>query len=192
MEERLMALEDRMEKVCAVLQNMLDKIAAMDDEIDATAKLVNDDLIGGITNLYNTRKRQSGIEEMSSKYGPMMGPYKDFYSEISNGADIYEKLYDELEEFKQSAEGIDDAAVDAEVQRLADILKSKFEKIKGLGGQPEAAPLAVEVEVASGEPAEEKAEDAKEEMKEEVPEDKFAAHMEKIKRMRGKAPEIRF
>ena len=130
-EDQIQFMEN-IKPIVTVMQQMLDKIALMDEELDSLTKLVNEEIIGGITNLYNSKCRLSGISELQAKYGELMGPYKDFYSELTDGSDIYEKLYDELEEFKSSAEDIDDAAVDAKIRELADILKSKFDKIKGL------------------------------------------------------------
>lgn len=168
-------LEEKLEPIVTVLKQMLDKMAAMDDEIDGLEKLVNEEIIGGITNLYNTKERLSGISGLSSKYGELMGPYKDFYSEMTDGADLYEKLYDELEEFKASAESVDDAAIDAKVQELASILKSKFEKVQGLG-KPQ---MEVEIEV---------------EKKPEAMEEKPSGDdlIEKIRKMKAKAGDVKF
>lgn len=139
-------LSECLDPIVTVIQQMLDKMGMMDEEIDSLTKLVNEEIIGGITNLYKSKERMSGISSLSEKYGNLMGPYKDFYSEMTDGSDIYEKLYDELEEFKSTAETADDAAVDAKVQELADMLKSKFDKVSSMG-KKEEAPVAVEVEI---------------------------------------------
>lgn len=162
---------EALDPVVTVIKQMLDKMGAMDEEIDKLSQLVNEEILGGITNLYKTKERQGGISSLSEKYGSLMGPYKDFYSEMTDGADLYEKLYDELDEFKASAEEVDDAAVDAKVAELAEILKNKFEKVKGLSG-PE-----VEVEVKT-----------EEEPKEEEKEDPFA----KIRAMKARVGDKMF
>jgi uncharacterized protein YukE len=167
-------LSECLEPIIAVVQQMLDKIGMMDEEIDSLSKLVNEELIGGITNLYKSKERMSGISSMSEKYGELMGPYKDFYSEMTDGSDIYEKLYDELEEFKSTAETADDASVDAKVQELANMLKSKFEKVSGMGKKDE--PVAVEVEVEKSEP-------------EPNPQEEMLA---KIRRMKAKSGDVKF
>lgn len=169
-------LDEKLEPIVTVIKQMLDKMAGMDDEIDGLEKLVNEEIIGGITNLYNTKERLSGISSLTEKYGSLMGPYKDFYSEMTDGADIYEKLYEELEEFKKSAENVDDAQIDAKVQELANVLKSKFEKVQGLG-KPD---MAVEIEV------EKKPEEAVEEKSD------GDALIEKIRKMKAKAGDVKF
>jgi DNA repair ATPase RecN len=138
---------ETLQPIVTVIQQMLDKMSAMDEEIDSLAKLVNEEIIGGITTLYKSKQRMSCITDLQGKYGELMGPYKDFYTEITDGDDIYEKLYEELEEYKEASEDgeVDDAKIDEKVKELAEILKSKFNKIKGLG---------VSVEVSKEEPKE--------------------------------------
>ena len=142
-EDQIQFMEN-IKPIVTVMQQMLDKIAAMDDELDALNKLVNEEIIGGITNLYNSKQRLSGISDLQAKYGELMGQYKDFYSEMTDGSDIYEKLYDELEEYKAGSDGADDAAIESRVKELSDILKAKFDKIKGLGNEDHGV-VAVEV-----------------------------------------------
>lgn len=139
-------IQQALEPIVTVIQQILDKQAAMDDELDALCKLVNEEILGGITSLYKTHERASGISSLSEKYGPIMGKYKDFYSEMSDGKDIYEALWDELEELKSSTENLDDSAVDAKVQELADLLKTKFEKVRGMKGDEPEVSIEVEVE----------------------------------------------
>lgn len=144
-------IQQALEPIVTVIKQMLDKIGAMDEEIDGLAKLVNEEIIGGITNLYNTKERMSGISSLSEKYGSLMGPYKDFYSEMTDGKDVYEALYDELDEFKKTAESVDDAQVDAKVAELANLLKGKFEKVRGMSGPQ----MEVEIEVEKKDETEE-------------------------------------
>lgn len=167
-------LDEELEPVITVIKNILDKITAMDDELDGLAKVVNEEILGGITNLYNTHERFSGISSLSEKYGSLMGPYKDFYSELTNGKDIYEDLYEELEKFKKSAEEVDDSAVDSKVQELSNMLKAKFEKVRGMS-IGEEKPVEVEVEI---------------EKTAEAP--KADELIEKIRKMKSKAGDVKF
>jgi hypothetical protein len=164
-------LAESIEPLVSVVQNILDKLAGMDDELDALGKVVNEEIIGGITNLYKSKERLSGISELSSKYGEVMGPYKDFYSEMTDGSDIFEKLYDELEDFKASGD-TDDAAIDAKVRELSEMLKAKYEKIKGMGVEEkpteEAPAAAIEIEI-------------------EKPTDGIEGVLEKVRGMKSKA-----
>ena len=136
-------IAEALEPVITVVKQMIAKQAAMDEELDSLAKLVQEEILDGIENLYKTKERMGGISSLSSKYGEMFGPYKDFYSELSDGSDIYEKLYDELDELKKGKESWSDEDESSEIGKIAEMLKSKFEKIKGMG----SSPVAVEVEV---------------------------------------------
>lgn len=157
-----------LEPIVAVMKQMLDKIAAMDEEIDALSKLVNEEIIGGITNLYNSKQRMSGVGCLQEKYGKLMGPYKDFYSDLTNGHDMYEELYDELDEVKKSAEDWNDEREAEYVSSLVDELKSRLDKMNGHVsalktsslesgsiGDGEKKPAAVEISVSkmSGAPS---------------------------------------
>ena len=150
----------QLQPIITVIQQMLDKIEAMDNEIDSLSKLVNEEIIGGITNLYNSKQRMSGISCLQEKYGKIMGPYKDFYSDLTDGHDVYEELYDELDEVKKSAEDWNDEREASYVNSLIDELKSRLDKMNGhisalksplsLGGEEgSATPEAVEISVSS-------------------------------------------
>lgn len=162
---------EALEPIIAVVKQIIDKQAAIDEEVDSLAKLVQEEIIGGIENLYKTKERLGGISNLSSKYGELFGPYKDFYSELTDGSDIYEKLYDELDELKKSKEDWSDEDEGSEISKIAEMLKGKFEKIKGMG----SSPVAVEVEV--------------EKQPEETAEEKLR---NKIRKMKENAKDVRF
>ncbi len=148
-------ISEHLEPIITVLKQVIQKQAAMDEEVDSLAKLVQEDILGGIEELHQSKQRLGGISSLSSKYGELFGPYSDFYSELTDGSDIYEKLYDELDELKKSKEDWSDEDESSEINKLAEMLKGKFEKIKGMG-----KPAAIEVEVeTTSAPVEESAED---------------------------------
>lgn len=122
---------NQLQPIITVMKQMLDKMAAMDEEIDALSKLVNEEIIGGITNLYNSKQRISGVSSLQEKYGKLMGPYKDFYSDLTDGHDVYEELYDDLDEVKKSTEDWSDEREAEYVNSLIDQLKSRLEKMNG-------------------------------------------------------------
>ena len=143
-------LSEALEPLIAVVKQIINKQAAMDEELDALSKLVNEEIIGGITNLYKTEERLHGISDLSTKYGEKFGPYNDFYKELSNGADPMEKLYEELEERKSSKEDWKDEDEAGTVDELVKELASRFDRFKGI-----AAPKATEIEIeVSSEPKE--------------------------------------
>lgn len=141
-------ISEALDPVITVIKQVIEKQAAMDEELDSLAKLVQEEILGGIENLYRTKERLGGISALSSKYKDQFDPYKDFYSELTEGSDIYEKLYDELDELKKGKESWSDEDEGSEISKIAEMLKSKFEKIKGMGGQPATA---IEVEISKEE-----------------------------------------
>jgi len=171
----------QLDPIITVIKQILDKMASMDEEIDALKKLVNEEIIGGITNLYNSKQRMSGISSMSEKYGEIVSPYKDFYGELSGGRDIFEELYNDLDEMKSKSEDWSDEKEAARVQQLADELKGRLERMAKigtsvLGGSSEAMPeTSVELEVET--PKEEKG---------------SSDLVDKIRRMKSKAGDVRF
>ncbi len=164
-------IREALEPIIAVVKQIIDKQAMIDEEVDSLAKLVQEEIIGGIENLYKTKERLSGISNLSSKYGELFGPYKDFYSELTDGSDIYEKLYDELDELKKGKEDWSDEDESSEISKIAEILKGKFEKIKGMG-KP-AVEVEVEVEKQPEETAEEKLRNKIRKMKENAKDVRF-------------------
>jgi len=165
---------EMLEPIKKVIQQMLDKIAAMDDEIDALSKLVNEEIIGGVTKLYNEKSRMEGISGLSSKYADKFGPYSDFYKELS-GKDIFDALYDEIDERKKATPDWDDEHELSTIEELTGELKNRLEKFKSIPGV-----VSVEATVNKMEkPEEEKAPELN-------PEDeKKKAYLEKLRRMKN-------
>lgn len=147
-------ISEALDPVISVVKQLIQKQAAMDEELDSLAKLVQEEILDGIENLYKSKERLGGISNLSSKYGELFGPYSDFYSELTDGSDVYEKLYDELDEMKKSKEDWSDEDESSEISKLAEMLKGKFEKIKGMG-----KPAAIEVEVETTSVPQDSAED---------------------------------
>jgi hypothetical protein len=131
----------QLEPLVKVIEMLCDKFEALEERVEALDKLVTEEIIGGITTLYNEKSRLSGISGITEKYKDKFDPYKDFYSEVAGG-DLYEKLYDEIQSMKEGREDWNDEEEGAKVGELAEMLGGKFNKIKGIG-----APTAVEVEI---------------------------------------------
>lgn len=161
-------LNETIEPLITVIKEILNKQAAMDEELDGLHKLVVEELIGGITDMYHQEERIKGIGSLSSKYGEKFSPFGDFYKELSGGSDIMEKLYEELQERKSSKEDWSDSDEESTIEELLNELTSRHERIKGL-----TAPKATEVEVVV----------EKEEPKEE-PKDEMEALREKVRKMK--------
>jgi len=138
---------EQLAPIIKVLEMVIDKFEALEERVECLDKLVTEEIIGGITKLYNEKSRAGGISSMMDKYKDKFDPYKDFYGEMTDGSDLYEKLFDEINEMKGSNPEWNDEVEGSKVGELADILKSKFEKVKGMG-----APVEASIEVAKIEP----------------------------------------
>jgi len=99
----------------------------------ALSKLVTDDLIGGIHNMYKAKMKGDRIEMLKSKYGEMLQPHLDALSEIAPG-DHWGNLHD-------LSEGMDDEALDGHMKALAGGLKDKLDRVRGVG-----SPVVAKVE----------------------------------------------
>ena len=88
--------------------------------------------------------RVEGIKGLKGKYADLFGPHEGAFQELY-GADVYEKLFDMIEELK-GGEGFTDELGDGKIKEIAAQLQEKLSKVKG----PEAAA----VEVATEEPKE--------------------------------------
>lgn len=138
---------EQLAPIIKVLEMVIDKFEALEERVECLDKLVTEEIIGGITKLYNEKSRAGGISSMMEKYKDKFDPYKDFYGEMTDGSDLYEKLFDEISEMKGSTPDWNDDVEGSKVGELADFLKSKFEKVKGMG-----EPVAASIEVAKIEP----------------------------------------
>ena len=138
---------EQLAPIIKVLEMVIDKFEALEERVECLDKLVTEEIIGGITKLYNEKSRAGGISSMMDKYKDKFDPYKDFYGEMTDGSDLYEKLFDEISEMKGSTPDWNDEVEGSKVGELAEVLKSKFEKVKGMG-----APVAASIEVSKIEP----------------------------------------
>jgi hypothetical protein len=174
----------QLEPIITVIKQILDKMTAMDEELDSLSKLVNEEIIGGITNLYNSKQRMSGISSLSEKYGEKVSPYKDFYGELSGGSDIFEALYNDLDEMKSQTADWSDEKEAARVEQLADELKSRLERMSSIGSKV----LGGSTGSTEGEP------DSSVEIAVEAPKEEKGSSdlVDKIKRMKSKAGDVRF
>ena len=105
-----------------------------------------EELFGGIEKLYSENQRKQGVGGIREKYGELFEPHREVMSELDPDTDVYERIYDLLDQM----EG-DDGAKDEAVRGFAGSLAEKIAKIKGVpveGG-------AVEVTKVTAEPIEE-------------------------------------
>jgi len=167
---------EMLDPVVKVFEYLADQVKKLEEKVASLESLVVDEIIGGVTKLYKTNMRTKGIEDLKGKYGDVFEPMKGDLEALEVG-DIYEKLMDVLEDL-QGADGYTDEVGDAKIKEIAGLLKSKFDKIKGIKEEGEA-PAAVEVTtvgVTEGEP------EAETEAVEADPVDETKAMIERMKK----------
>lgn len=149
------AAQDRkmLEALVSALEIVIDEVENLRHCVDDLEHKVNDEIIGGVTNLYNENLRLDGIAGLKAKYGEQIGPFEGVFQALADdpNADIYSKLYDKLQELK-SGEGYTE---ESEGKYVSDLL----ERLKAAAPKP-AAVEVVQVE-KSVEPSEEEALTAK-------------------------------
>ena len=141
------ACEEKFAAVAGILEQIIAKVDASEQRLQKLEGLVQDEIIGGITKLYDENMRFENIEGLRAKHGPMFEgmeePFKDLYD-----SDLWEKLQDLLDELK-AGEGYTDEMGDSKIKEIAEQLKTKLAKLKGENGQK---PEAVAVEVTKAVP----------------------------------------
>lgn len=149
------------EGIIKAIQVIAQKIDEIEGNHNALSKIVTEDLIGGIHNLYKANLRNGRIESLKTKYGESLGPHFSALGELNPDADLWGTLAD-------STGDMDDAALETHIKGLSDALGSKFAKIRGehpgatevkevkVEGEPVSTEVKGEKEVASQEKPKEK------------------------------------
>lgn len=156
-------------KVVEILLNVVD---TLDQRLSKLEGVVMDDLIGGIDSLYKGNLRAKGVDGMRGKYAELFAPHADALKELSPDEDIFDKLYDLVEQAKTGTEGWDDTKESEMASGLASGIAEKIAKIRGDKPAADAAPVGgagVTVEKVTASP---------------VPEGADAALMDRIKKMK--------
>jgi len=159
-----------LEPIVKAIELMIDKFEMLEERVEALDKLVTDEIIGGITTLYNEKSRMCGISDMQNKYKDMADPYQDFYKEYSNGS-LYDDLYDEISKLKQETPEWNDEAESGKVSELLDMVRQKKEKLSGMGGAPDGVAIEVKTETE--------------------PSDKQGELVDRIRKMRSASPNVK-
>lgn len=125
------------------LEYLIQKVEQLETKLCGVEKVVMDDIIGGITNLYDENihaQKKSGI---MSKYGEKFKPFEGAIKELYPNEDLYEQLLEELEELRKG-EGYTEELEGSHVDGIASKLKEKFGKVT-----ESMAPKAAAVEVTT-------------------------------------------
>lgn len=117
-----------LEEAVELLQGLYKQI---DEKVDLVVSFIQDGLIGPIEEENERGRRMNGIKDLSDKYGERFGQYKDFYGSIADGRDIFEALFDHLEDAKGKEPEWNEDRMGAILDELESGLKSKMEGVKG-------------------------------------------------------------
>lgn len=143
-----------LEPIVQALELIADRLDQLEEKQGLLEKIVMDDIIGNISSAYKDSERLLGIDDLKKSYGSMFDPYSSAYKVLidDEGADIYEKLYDVLDELKEE-EGYSDELKDSKIKELAEALKQKVSSLKSISLPEEKPAEAAEVKIeAAGEP----------------------------------------
>ena len=133
--------QDPMAAIASVFELFASKLESLEERQTKLESVVVDEIIGGISNLYNDNMRVEGIKGLKGKYADLFGPHEGAFQELYGG-DVYEKLFDMIEELK-GGEGFTDELGDSKIKEIAGQLQEKLSKVKG---SPEAAAVEIKTE----------------------------------------------
>lgn len=132
-------MDDSNEAIANILEAIVERIENLE-------KAVYDELIGGVRSLYDTNRRKMGIEGLRGKYGKDFDPYQESFSAMQGGADLYDRLFDQIEKLRGDAgDGWNDEAEGGAIGQILETLK------KHLAGKAGEAPeIEIEAEGPEG------------------------------------------
>lgn len=133
-------------------------IGPLQEQVELLTQIVDDEIIGGVTTLYESQQKMSEIQRLQEQYGGddmFNSDMQDFYKtataggESPDGLDLFDKLHEEISGAKSSTPDWSDGMEAPLVQSLHAGLKDKMGKLRGNAG---AAPVAVETTKVEAEP----------------------------------------
>lgn len=142
----------------AMLEPLIQAIQYLNEKVEKLEKLVIDDLIGGITGLYKDNQRTTGIAGLKERYGATLDPIAPHFGTMFGGKDLYEKLYETLEELKEQ-DGFDEGGavngIAGEIQKVIDSIRGIEAKQESGETKPEGEGAGVSVTKVEAIPVEE-------------------------------------
>ena len=120
-------------------------------KLDLLCEVVDDEIIGGVTQLAAQREKMAQIEALKTNYGEQFPEeMQSFYHDATDGQDLFDKLHEEISGRKSSTPDWSDEMEGPAVAELAGGLKEKMLKLRGPVAE---APVAVEVSKVETSPA---------------------------------------
>ena len=135
-----------------IQQMIAEAIGPLREQIELLTQIVDDEIIGGVTTLYQSQQKMSEIQRLQEQYGndEMFGPdMQSFYKDATDGKDLFEMLHSDLSDAKSSTPDWSDDMEGPLIQKLHGGLKEKMLKLRGASAP---APVAVETTEVKAEP----------------------------------------
>ena len=165
--DRLLAklIEERQAGFSGDVSQIMDAVQYIAQRMDLLEKVVMDELIGGIKDLYKNNLRKKHMTSLEELYGGELEQFKEPYSEMMNGRGLLDDLLDQVDEMEEGWEDQENPFDrDASIMDIVGKLKDKMGKIMGLPGV-EAASVTVDPEAAEAEMEDDEEDDMIKEIK---------------------------
>jgi hypothetical protein len=114
-------------KLQDVIQMLIDKVSTMDEELDKLTKVVMEEIIGGVNELYSNNMKSKSIDDLKGAYGSLFDPHMDAIGEMYPGLDLWGELHKERGDSDLESFG-------PRVQDISAQLQAKLNKIRGTTG----------------------------------------------------------
>jgi len=160
-------IEERKSGYSADTSELQEGIAYIAQRLDLLEKVVMDDLIGGIDELYQGNLRKSEIEKLIQAHGGDLDGYKDKYKSMFEGVtggDLYGDLLDTLQDEESEWDGGEDNPYSRDI-RIPELIQTIKEKFGDISEIPGVEGIAAKIEVG---PDEEEEEDPVEKLKKRI------------------------
>jgi hypothetical protein len=120
---------------------LADKVEAQQAQIDNLTDLLQNQIIGGIKDLYTSSVRDSGISALKQKYGEKVSPFESALPELGV-KDWGSELYDHINDQKANTPDWGEEHESGTVDNLLKAVQDKIAKISSVTG---AKPVAASV-----------------------------------------------
>jgi hypothetical protein len=114
-------------KLQEVIGMLVDKIQELEEGQSKLSKVVMDEIIGGVNELYSNNMKSKSIDDLKGAYGSLFDPHMDAIGEMYPGLDLWEELHKERGDSDLESFG-------PRVQDISAQLQAKLNKIRGTTG----------------------------------------------------------
>ena len=124
--ELIRPLVEAVEFLAQQLDAQREQNESFHSRLEAMEKVLMEDIVGTLRSNYQTGIRTQGIESLKSKYGERLGKYTEPMGKFYPGVDIYNNLYDTLEQLKGQSENWEDANELSAIEEIVQSLEDRF------------------------------------------------------------------